>query len=252
MKAIVLAAGYATRLYPLTLNTAKPLIEVGGDKLINYLLYDLSKSQDIDKIFVVVNQKFLSNFENWLGEVKNKIKTKISLVNDGSMDESTKLGAVGDIHFVIENKKIDDDILVIAGDNLFSDSFLPFVEYCKKQNAPILGTYDVKDLELVKKLSVIKTDSDGQITHFEEKPQKPTSTMTGIALYFYPKHKIEMIKQYIREGNNPDQPGRLTEWFYRKTPVFTWAVPGTWFDVGSHESLKLAEEFLSFKKSARI
>jgi glucose-1-phosphate thymidylyltransferase len=76
--------------------------------------------------------------------------------------------------------------------------------------------------------------------------------MTGIALYFYPKHKIEMIKQYIREGNNPDQPGRLIEWFYRKTPVFTWAVPGTWFDVGSHESLKLAEEFLSLKKSAKI
>jgi glucose-1-phosphate thymidylyltransferase len=116
MKAIVLAAGYATRLYPLTLNTAKPLIEVGGDKLINYLLYDLSKSQDIDEIFVVVNQKFLNNFENWLGEIKNKIKTKISLVNDGSMDESTKLGAVGDIHYVIENKKIDDDILVVAGD----------------------------------------------------------------------------------------------------------------------------------------
>jgi glucose-1-phosphate thymidylyltransferase len=247
MKAIILSAGYATRLYPLTLNAAKPLIDVGGKKLIDYLLYDLDKSGDIDEIFVVVNQKFFGNFEKWLAEIENKISKKISLVNDGSIDESTKLGAVGDINYVTENKKINDDILVVAGDNLFSDSFLPFISFCKKQNAPILGTYDVGDLELVKKMSVINTNKSGQIVHFEEKPKEPISTMIGIALYFYPKHSIEMIRRYIKEGNNPDQPGRLIEWFYKKTPVFTWAVPGTWFDVGSHESLKLAEDFLRNK-----
>lgn len=244
MKAIILAAGYATRLYPLTLDTAKPLLEVGGKKLIDYLIDDLSKSTLIDEIFVVINQKFCDKFEKWLKEIRSKNLKKIFLVNDGSLDESTKLGAVGDINFVLEKHKLNDDVLVVAGDNLFSESFLHFVDFCKEKQEPILGTYDVKDLELVKKLSVISVDDKGVIKSFEEKPKNPTSTLTGIAMYFYPKKVLSLISKYVKDGNNTDQPGRLVEWMYKKIPVYTWKVPGVWFDVGTHEALKKAEEFL--------
>ena len=113
-------------------------------------------------------------------------------------------------------------------------------DYCLRRNAPVLGVYDVGDLEEIKKYNAIETDEEGRITYFEEKPTQPKSTLTGIALYYYPKWTLPLIKQYIAEGNNPDQPGRLVQWLYPRTPFYIWRVPGVWYDVGSKETLEEA------------
>jgi glucose-1-phosphate thymidylyltransferase len=131
-------------------------------------------------------------------------------------------------------------MIVVAGDNLFSETLGAFGAFCRDKNAPVLALYDVGNLEEIKKYNSISTDAHGKITFFEEKPKNPTSTLTGIALYFYPKSSIPLIEQYIAEGNNPDQPGRLVQWLYPRTAVYTWRVPGLWFDIGSKETLEEA------------
>jgi glucose-1-phosphate thymidylyltransferase len=129
------------------------------------------------------------------------------------------------------------------------EPFLDFIKNTKKSKNPMIGSYDLKDKEKVKMMSIINIDKDSKIIHFEEKPQNPNSTLIGIALYFYPKNSLKLIKKYIKEGNNPDQPGRLVEWLYKKVPIIAWNVPGVWFDVGTHESLKQAEDFMKNKKT---
>jgi glucose-1-phosphate thymidylyltransferase len=238
MKVIILAAGYATRLYPLTLTQPKPLLPVAGKPMIEYVLDNLAPIGGLDRIYVVTNARFAAAFQKWVDNYRSaKAKLDFTIVNDGSTDDSNKLGAIGDLHLVLTREAVEDDIIVVAGDNLFSKPLTDFGEYCHEKKAPVLAVYDVGDLEQVKKYNSISVDSDGRITFFEEKPKNPTSTLTGIALYFYPKSTLPLIKQYIAEGNNPDQPGRLVQWLYRRVPVYTWRVPGLWYDIGSKETL---------------
>ena len=250
MKVIILAAGYATRLYPLTLTQPKPLLPVAGKPMVEYVLDNLAPIGGIDRVYVVTNAKFAGHFQKWSDDYRAaKSKLNFTIVNDGSTDDSNKLGAIGDIHFVIEKEKVDDDIIIVAGDNLFSDKLADFGSFIRQKNAPVLALYDVGNLEEIKKYNSITVDAQGKITFFEEKPKNPTSTLTGIALYFYPKSTIPLIRQYIAEGNNPDQPGRLVQWLYSRTPVYTWRVPGLWYDIGSKETLEEANKiFAKFNK----
>jgi glucose-1-phosphate thymidylyltransferase len=246
MKVIILAAGYATRLYPLTLTRPKPLLPVAGKPMIDYVLDNLAPIGGIDRIYVVTNAKFADQFQQWSDDYRaNKAKLNFTIVNDGSTDDTNKLGAIGDIHFVLKTQNVDDDIIVVAGDNLFSEGLSDYGRYCREKNAPVLGVYDVGDLEQIKKYNAITVDRDGRITFFEEKPKQPTSTVTGIALYFYPKSSLPLIRQYIAEGNNPDQPGRLIQWLYPRMPVYTWKVPGLWYDIGSKETLEEANRIFA-------
>jgi len=251
MKVIVLAAGYATRLYPLTLTQPKPLLPVADKPLVEHVLDNLAPIGGIDRIYVVTNAKFAGHFQKWSDHYRaTKSKFNFTVVNDGSTDDVNKLGAIGDIHFTLKTQNVDDDLIVVAGDNLFSEKLGDFGKFCREKNAPVLALYDVGNLEDIKKYSSISVANDGRITSFEEKPKHPTSTMTGIALYFYPKSAIPLIKQYIAEGNNPDQPGRLVQWLYPRTPVYTWRVPGIWFDIGSKETLEEANKiFAKFSSS---
>jgi glucose-1-phosphate thymidylyltransferase len=246
VKLIVLAAGYATRLYPLTLNQPKPLLPVAGKPMIEHVIDCLKPIKGIDHVYVVTNEKFSGHFEEWANQYEaSHAGLPITAVNDHSTDDANKLGAIGDMHLVITQMKIDDDIIVVAGDNLFSKPLEGFSEFCRAHNAPVLGVYDVGNLEEIKKYNAIETDADGRITFFEEKPKEPKSTITGIALYYYPKWSLELIKQYIAEDNNPDQPGLLIQWLYPRTPVYVWRVPGVWFDIGSKETLEEANEIFS-------
>jgi glucose-1-phosphate thymidylyltransferase len=248
MKVIILAAGYATRLYPLTLTQPKPLLPVAGQPMIDYVLDNLAPIQDIDRIYVVTNAKFADHFQRWADNYRaTKSKLNFTIVNDGSTDDTNKLGAIGDIHYVLKTQNVDDDLIVVAGDNLFSEKLQGFGEFCRQKQAPVLALYDVGDLEQIKKYNAITLDGDGRITFFEEKPKNPTSTLTGIALYYYPKSTIPLIRQYIAEGNNPDQPGRLVQWLYPRTPVYTWKVPGIWYDIGSRETLEEANRIFAAK-----
>ncbi len=246
MKVIVLAAGYATRLYPLTLDQPKPLLYVAGKPMIEHVLESLKEVSGNDEIYIVTNAKFADHFERWGKEYrKGNTGAQIIVVNDKSTDDSNKLGAIGDINLVLNQAKIDDDIVIVAGDNLFSESLAGFGDFAGKHDAPVLGVYDVGNLEEIKKYNAIETDDEERITFFEEKPAHPKSTLTGIALYYYPQRTLSLIKQYVAEGNNPDQPGRLVQWLYPRTPFYVWRVPGIWYDVGSKETLEEANRIFA-------
>lgn len=244
MKLIILAAGYATRLYPLTLDQPKPLLPVAGKPMLEHVIDNISTIDAIDHAYIVTNAKFADHFQRW-SEVYKRPKFTFTIVNDHSTDDSNKLGAIGDMHLVLTKYEIDEDIIVVGGDNLFSDDLHDFGDYCLEKNAPVTGVYDVGDLEAIKRYNSIEVDEDGRILYFEEKPAQPKSTLTGIALYFYPRTALPLIYEYIAEGNNPDQPGRLVQWMYPRVPFYTWSVPGLWFDVGSIETLEEANRVFS-------
>ncbi len=247
MKVLILAAGYATRLYPLTLTQPKPLLPVAGKPMIDHVLDNLAPIAGIDRVYVVTNDKFAGHFERWAEAYKasKSPKLEFTVINDASTDDTNKLGAIGDLNLVLEREKVDDDLIVVAGDNLFSQSLAGFGEYCRSQSGPVLGVYDVGSLEQARKYGVVDVDASGRITSFVEKPAEPASTLIGIALYYYPRSVLPQIRRYLAEGNNPDQPGRLVQWLYPQAPVMTWSVPGIWYDIGSKEMLEEANRIFS-------
>lgn len=248
MKVVILAAGYATRLYPLTLTQPKPLLPVAGKPMIDYVLDNLGAIQDIDHVFVVTNARFAGHFQKWADAYQaRQTKLAFTVVNDGSTDDSNKLGAIGDLQLVLTRHDVRDGIVVVAGDNLFSESLGAFGEFCRGKQAPVLGVYDVGSVEQAKKYGVVDVDTTGKIVRFEEKPSQPASTLIGIALYYYPADVVPLIGQYIAEGNNPDQPGRFVQWLYPRLPVYTWTVPGIWYDIGSKETLEEANRIFARK-----
>jgi glucose-1-phosphate thymidylyltransferase len=242
VKVIILAAGYATRLYPLTLNRAKALLPVGGRPILEHLLDRFATIDGIDGSYVVTNAKFAGSFEQWsTAYAPPQPGLRPTVVDDGTHDDETRLGAIGDLGFVLQREAIDDDLLVAAGDNLFEEPLDGLVRLGLDRRAPVLTVYDVGDLELVKRYSVVTAEPDGRVTHLEEKPERPESTLIGVALYFYPRGALPLVRRYLDEGNNPDQPGRLMEWLYTRAPVYAWRLPGRWIDIGSPETLREAE-----------
>jgi glucose-1-phosphate thymidylyltransferase len=250
MNVLILAAGYATRLYPLTENKAKPLLEVAGKPMIEWVLDNLAPVPDLGTVYVVTNDKFARDFQAWADEyAKSQPKLTFKIINDGSRSDSDKLGAIGDIRLVLTREELaDESLIVVAGDNLFSEPLTDFVA-AAQGSAATLATYDVGDLEAMKKYSAIQIDAQGVITHFEEKPAKPETTLTGIALYYFAPETLELFTTYIAAGNNPDQPGRFIQWLHTRRPVKTFQIKGTWFDIGSKESLEEANKvFAAFAR----
>jgi glucose-1-phosphate thymidylyltransferase len=239
MKAIVLAAGYATRLYPLTLARPKALLPVAGQPMLDRVL-DALAGVGADRTYVVTNAKFAPQFGEWAAS-----RPDVTVIDDGTTSDEDRLGAIGDIVYVLQQAEIDDDLVVVAGDNLFSEDLSAFGDFCRERDAPVVAVYDVGDLSQMSRYNSIETDREGRITYFEEKPAEATSTLTGIALYYYPRHVLPLIRRYLAEGNNSDQPGRLVQWLYPRTEVYTWQVPGTWYDIGSAETLREADEVFS-------
>ena len=239
MKLLVLAAGYATRLYPLTRDRPKALLPVGGRPMADWLLERLEPI-GFDAKYVVTNARFADQFRGW-AEGKN-----VTVVDDGTTSDDNRLGAIGDIGFVIDQEGVDDDLVVVAGDNLFGKSLDDFGKVARERRAPLLAIHDVGDLELVRgRYNSIEVDAHGRITYFEEKPEEPRSTLSGIALYFYPRETLPLIREYLAAGNNPDQPGRLVQWLYPRVDVYTWQVPGQWYDIGDREQLEEADRVFS-------
>ena len=250
MNVLILAAGYATRLYPLTEKKAKPLLEVAGKPMIEWVLDNLAPIPDLGTIYIVTNDKFANDFQAWADQyAKTQPKLTLKIVNDGSRSDADKLGAIGDIRLVIDREELTGEpLIVVAGDNLFSESLGEFAAQAQGSVAT-LATFDVGDLESIKKYASIKTDAEGVITHFEEKPEKPESTLAGIALYYFSAETLELFTTYIVAGNNPDQPGRFIQWLYSRRPVKTYQIKGTWYDIGSKETLEEANKiFAKFAK----
>jgi glucose-1-phosphate thymidylyltransferase len=250
MNVLILCAGYATRLYPLTRDKAKPLLDVAGKPMIEWVLDNLAPIPDIENVYIVTNDKFAADFQRWADDYKKRQpKLNFKIINDGSHSDDDKLGAIGDINLVVTRENLaTSDLIIVAGDNLFSEPLDHFAEFARKHRATV-ATYDVGDLEEIKKYNNIEINDEGEIIDFEEKPKKPKSTVTGIALYYFSADTVGMFPTYIAAGNNPDQPGRFIQWLYKHMPVYTYQIKGTWFDIGSKETLEEANEiFARFRK----
>jgi glucose-1-phosphate thymidylyltransferase len=246
MNVLILAAGYATRLYPLTLNRAKPLLVFGGKPIIEWLVDSLAGVPDLKTIYVVTNDKFVADFQAWSQNYqKRHPEFRFKVINDGSTSDQDKLGAIGDINFVVTHENLSHTgLLIAAGDNLFTNSLADFVTYARNTEVTV-AVYDVGDTEAIKKYGNVTVDNEGMITRFEEKPQKPEGTLAAIALYYYSPGILSLLRTYLAAGNNADQPGRFVQWLYTRTPVKTFQIKGQWLDIGSKETLENADRILT-------
>jgi glucose-1-phosphate thymidylyltransferase len=246
MNVLILAAGYATRLYPLTLGKAKPLLVVGGKPIIEWTVDNLVGVPDLEAIYVVTNDKFAADFQAWSKRYQPRHpEFKFKIINDGSTSDEDKLGAIGDINFVVTRENLSQSsLLVVAGDNLLTESLSTFVE-CARGTDATVAVYDVGDAEAIKKYGNITVDADGIITRFEEKPEKPQGTLAAVAVYYYSPGVLSLLTTYLAAGNNPDQPGRFVQWLYTRKPIKTFQIKGKWLDIGSKETLENADEILS-------
>jgi len=246
MNVLILAAGYATRLYPLTLNKAKPLLGVGGKPIIEWLLDSLAGIPDLETIYIVTNDKFATDFQAWSQSYQQRHpEFKFRIVNDGSTSDDDKLGAIGDIDFVVTQANLSEtSLLIAAGDNLFTDSLVEFVDYARNTEVTV-AVYDVGDTEAIKNYGNVAVDAQGIMTRFEEKPQNPQGTLAAIALYYYSPAVLSLLRTYLAAGNNADQPGRFVQWLYTRKPVETFQIEGRWLDIGSKETLENADRILA-------
>ncbi len=239
MKLIILAAGYATRLYPLTQNKPKPLLPVAGKPMMEHVLDNISTIRAIEHAYVVTNAKFAPHFRAWASG------RGVTVVDDGTTDEESRLGAIGDLGLVLEREAIDDDVVVVAGDNLFDRDLGGFGELARSRAEPLLAVYDIGSLDEMRKFGAVEVDYKGRIVGFEEKPAEPRTTLAALALYHYPRATLPLVRRYLAEGRDPDQPGRLVAWLHAFTPVYTWRFEGRWYDIGSRETLETADAELS-------
>ncbi|MEA3328264.1 MAG: nucleotidyltransferase family protein [Candidatus Omnitrophota bacterium] len=249
MKALIMAAGYAVRLYPLTKNRPKPLLPVCRKPIVEYILANIEKIKSIDEVLVVTNHKFAGHFTDWSKNLS--FQKKIRIMNDGTTTNDDKLGAVGDINFVIKNAQINDDLLIIAGDNLFDFSLDGFIEAAfSKKPSPSIGLYDIGDLEAVKKYGMVALSQDKKVVDFQEKPRYPSSTLVAICLYFLPQETLKLVPEYLDEGNNPDAPGYYIDWLCRKKPTYGFVFKGEWYDIGDIASYHRASKKYERKADA--
>ncbi len=233
MKCILLCAGYATRMYPLTENFPKPLLDIKTKPLIDYLIDDLEKNNLIDEYIIVSNHKFINHFIEWKKE--NKYKNKITLIDDGSTNNENRLGAVKDIDFAIEKVKIDDDILVLAGDNLLDFSLKGFIDFAKEINGNSVMRYYEPELARLQRTGVAVIDSNDKILEMHEKPKEPKSNWAIPPFYIFKKECLKEIKNGIESGCKTDAPGGFIEWFCRRNDVYAYEMPGKRIDIGNLE-----------------
>ena len=252
MKCLFLAAGYATRLYPLTENFPKPLLEVSGKPILDWLIDDMNQTGLIDEYIVISNHKFAHIFETWASK---KSGVKIRVIDDGTSSNETRLGAVKDILLAIEGgnkivngklsncKSLDDDLLVMAGDNLLDFSLGSFIRYAKEKRATCVMRYYEPDDSRLHKTGVAEIDADGLILSMEEKPAAPKSHWCIPAFYYYTREASHLIKKGIDSGCGTDAPGSFIAWLSTQTPVYTYEMPGHRYDIGnlaSYEAVKKA------------
>ena len=242
MKVLILAAGYATRLYPLTKEYPKPLLLVGKRPIIDYIIDKLKALDEVDEIIVVTNSKFIFNFREWAKTIK--IQKRISLIDDLTKSQDDRRGAIGDMDFVINRKQIKDDLLVIGGDNLFDGGLKVFLDFAtSKKNHLTIGVFNINDKDQAKNYGVVRLDKNNRILDFREKPKDPKTTLVAMCLYYFPQSKLKLIKEYLKDRNNKnDATGFYIDWVSKKEIVYGFVFDGRWYDIGHHKSYNEAKE----------
>ena len=224
MKAIILAAGYATRLYPLTKNRPKPLLEIGGKPILQYLLEKIEPLELVDEVIIVTNDRFYHQFADWVaGFVYSKT---IIVLNDGTTANENRLGAIADLCFALKERQLDEDLLVLAGDNLFDFALTDFVAYYQKVRADCITAHQLDDLEELRKTGVIETNGEGRVLSFAEKPMDPRSNLAVPPFYIYRRETIPLLKEYLQAGENPDTPGNFIPWLLKRKKVYYFMFEG--------------------------
>ena len=239
MKAIILAAGYATRLYPLTRDRAKPLLPVGGRAMIDYIVEKVEAVEEIDTIYVVTNRKFYDDFVRWEGRL-DCIK-EVVVVNDGTSSDDDKLGAIGDIGFVIKEQDIDEELLIVGGDNLFDFNLRDLADFYKEKGNAV-ALYRMENLEDIKRYNEIRLDDEGRIISFIEKPSEPRSNLFAVCIYLFDREAVRLVQDYLQQRNNPDAPGFYIQWLHKKVPVYGFAFKGSWYDIGNLQTYREADK----------
>ena len=238
MKCLILAAGYATRLRPLTDNFPKPLLDVGGKPILDWLVEDIASTCKVDGFVVISNHKFASIFENWAAGRHEDIR----VVDDGTSTNETRLGAVRDIRFAVDSLGLHDDYLVIAGDNLLDFSLGEFVRYSLEKGTSCVMRYYEPSIDRLRKCGVLEVDDDGLIIGMEEKPAEPKSNWACPPFYYYTSRDAARIPEAIASGCGVDAPGSLVAWLASKVPVHAMEMPGKRFDIGDLQSYNSVRE----------
>ncbi len=243
MKCLILAAGYATRLYPLTENFPKPLLDVGGKSIVDWLIDDLQNADQIDEFVIISNHKFANCFDSWAKE-KN---CKVTIIDDGTSTNETRLGAVRDIKFAIDKLKLDDDMIVLAGDNVLDFSLTTFVSYALEKNASCVMRYFEPKKETLHKRGVLELEGD-KVVSMEEKPKAPKTQWCCPPFYYYTKADAKRIGEALKDGCGYDAPGSFIAWLCQKAPIYAMEMPGNRYDVGSLESYtRIKNEYKGIK-----
>lgn len=249
MDALILGAGYATRLYPLTKDRPKPLLPIGGIPIIERICQQLKELPDLETIHIVTNHTFADQYESWLRDYGRRRMPPplLALHDDQTTTPENRLGAIGDLRFVIERAGLDDDLLVMAGDNLIEGSLQGFVDFARSKGAAV-GLKDFHDPAKVSLYGVVERSPDQRIVGFEEKPPQPKSSLVAVGLYYLPRRTLPLVRQYLDSGHSKDAPGYYLQWLHRETPVYGHVLDGEWFDIGDHDSYRRADEQMSRKK----
>lgn len=236
MKAVVLAGGHATRLWPITKDRAKPLLPLGDQPIIDYIIEELD---ELDEIIISTNEKFAGAFEDYANQF-NRDNVRVVVENHDSEEE--KPGTIGAIIKLLDTEDLEDDLLIVGGDNYFGLDFSEMLDFCEEKDGPVNVVYDVKDIEMASSFGIVDTDGD-EIKDFKEKPEKPPSTLASTAFYYFPKDQVSLFNEYeehFKQTDVPaekylDEPGRLIEWAYEKTDMYAFSFDGDWFDIGTRK-----------------
>ena len=238
MKCVILAAGYATRLYPLTENFPKPLLPVQGRAILDHLIDDIDRLGAVDEYVVISNHKFAAQFTAWAA---NKLQ-KVTVVDDGTETNETRLGAVKDIQFAIDLLKLDDDMLVIAGDNLLDFSLTAFIEYAQKKQASCIMRYYEPSMQKLVKCGVVTVDETDRVIEMTEKSPTPATHWCCPPFYYYTKNDARLVKKGIEAGCGVDAPGSYIAWLCKQTAVYAMEMPGARYDIGNLESYEAVQK----------
>ncbi len=244
VKAIILGAGYGTRLYPLTLNKPKPLLTVGGRTILEHILDRIGQIPPLESVLLVTNDRFTSHFEQW--QEGFHWSRPIEVINDGTTSNENRLGAVGDIYFVLKQKAIKEHVLVVGGDNLFEFDLNRAWVFFEQKGSSVVGLYDMVDKPKVAGLyGVVSIDETSKIVKFEEKPKDPESALISTALYFLTTQDLDHLRLYVEQGNSPDNLGDFVRYLIKRQNVYGYVFKERWFDIGSFEHYEKANAHFS-------
>lgn len=234
MQCVLLAAGYATRLYPLTENMPKALLQLGEKTILDMVIDKIDEVSDVENIYIVTNEKFFAHFSKWSEGYSGSKKVKV--INDHTTNNDNRLGAIGDLKYVIDLESIDDEILVMASDNIFDFSLNDFTDMYRDRKSDMICAHRIENHDDLHSMGVVELNDRGKVLSFEEKPQNPKSDLGVPPFYLYRKETLPLIDTYLEEGNNPDAPGHFIPWLISKKDVYAYVFDAVRIDIGTPES----------------